>query len=157
MKDTEREADISRGRSRLHAGDVGLDPRTPGSHPEPKADTQPLSHPGIAESLFKLENTLFKISESGPQTGMYGHKAMCTAQPLAFFLLELFYVHMQGLLDGVPGDEADKVLDVCVALLEQTVGCGLAHQVLGQLPGVVYRKVPVSESPPRGWHHSPPS
>ena len=23
-----------------------LDPRTPGSRPEPKADTQPLSHPG---------------------------------------------------------------------------------------------------------------
>ena len=27
--------------------DVGLDPRTPGSCPEPKADAQPLSHPGI--------------------------------------------------------------------------------------------------------------
>ena len=26
---------------------MGLDPRTPGSHPEPKADAQPLSHPGI--------------------------------------------------------------------------------------------------------------
>ena len=26
--------------------DVGLDPRTPGSGPEPKADAQPLSHPG---------------------------------------------------------------------------------------------------------------
>ena len=26
--------------------DVGLDPRTPGSQPELKADTQPLSHPG---------------------------------------------------------------------------------------------------------------
>ena len=25
--------------------DVGLDPRTPGSGPEPKADAQPLSHP----------------------------------------------------------------------------------------------------------------
>ena len=24
-----------------------LDPRTPGSHPEPKADAQPLSHPGV--------------------------------------------------------------------------------------------------------------
>ena len=29
------------------APDVGLDPRTPGSHPEPKADAQPLSYPGI--------------------------------------------------------------------------------------------------------------
>ena len=27
--------------------DVGLDPGTPGSQPEPKADTQPLNHPGI--------------------------------------------------------------------------------------------------------------
>ena len=29
--------------------DVGLDPETPGSCPEPNADTQPLSHPGIPE------------------------------------------------------------------------------------------------------------
>ena len=28
---------------------VGLDPRTPGSRPEPKADTQPLRHPGISQ------------------------------------------------------------------------------------------------------------
>ena len=27
--------------------DEGLDPRTPGSCPEPKADAQPLSHPGV--------------------------------------------------------------------------------------------------------------
>ena len=26
-----------------------LDPRTPGSQPEPKADGQPLSHPGAPE------------------------------------------------------------------------------------------------------------
>ena len=26
--------------------DAGLNPRTPGSRPEPKADAQPLSHPG---------------------------------------------------------------------------------------------------------------
>ena len=37
-----------RGRSRLTAEepDVGLDPTTPGSRPEPKADAQPLCHPG---------------------------------------------------------------------------------------------------------------
>ena len=29
--------------------DVGLDPKTPGSHPEPGADAQPLSHPGIPQ------------------------------------------------------------------------------------------------------------
>ena len=27
--------------------DVGLNPRTPGSRPEPKTDAQPLSHPGV--------------------------------------------------------------------------------------------------------------
>ena len=31
---------------------AGLDPRTPGSHPEPKADAQPLSHPGVPNILF---------------------------------------------------------------------------------------------------------
>ena len=37
-----------RGRSRLIAKepDVGLDPRTPGLRPEPKADAQLLCHPG---------------------------------------------------------------------------------------------------------------
>ena len=32
--------------------DVGLDPGTPESHPEPKADTQPLSHPGVLNLNF---------------------------------------------------------------------------------------------------------
>ena len=45
----ERGRDTGRGRSRLHAGNQmqGLNPRTPGSHPEPKADAQPLSDPGV--------------------------------------------------------------------------------------------------------------
>ena len=30
--------------------EAGLDPRTLGSQPEPKADTQPLSHPGILKA-----------------------------------------------------------------------------------------------------------
>ena len=35
--------------------DVGLDPRTPGSCPELKADAQPLSHPGIPTlTLLKI-------------------------------------------------------------------------------------------------------
>ena len=32
--------------------DVGLDPRTLGSGPEPKADTLPLSHPGVPLLIF---------------------------------------------------------------------------------------------------------
>ena len=53
MKDTHRERgrDKGRGRSRLHCRepDVGLDPGTPGSRPEPRADAQLLSHPGIPD------------------------------------------------------------------------------------------------------------
>ena len=32
---------------------LGLDPRTPGSQPEPEADAQPLSHPGAPRPSFK--------------------------------------------------------------------------------------------------------
>ena len=31
---------------------ASFDPRTPGSRPEQKADTQPLSHPGIPDHVF---------------------------------------------------------------------------------------------------------
>ena len=54
MRDRERGRDIGRGRGRLPVGSpmwdsiLGLDPGTPGSHPESKADAQPLSHPGVA-------------------------------------------------------------------------------------------------------------
>ena len=50
MRDTHTERQRHRWREKqapCRKPDVGLDPRTPGSHPEPKADTQPLSHPGI--------------------------------------------------------------------------------------------------------------
>ena len=33
---------------------MGLNPGTPGSCPEPKADTQPLSHPGVPVREFKV-------------------------------------------------------------------------------------------------------
>ena len=51
MRDTQRERERQRHRQREKQSpcgepDVGLDPRTPGSRPEPKADTQPLSHLG---------------------------------------------------------------------------------------------------------------
>ena len=35
--------------------DGGLDPSTLGSCPEPKADAQPLSHPGVPPSGFLLD------------------------------------------------------------------------------------------------------
>ena len=53
MRNTQREAETHKERQRqkekqapCREPKVGLDPRTPGSHPEPKADGQPLSHPG---------------------------------------------------------------------------------------------------------------
>ena len=49
MKDTQREAETqAEGEAgSLWGPDVGLDPQTPGSRPEPNADAQLLSHPGV--------------------------------------------------------------------------------------------------------------
>ena len=39
---------------------MGLDPRNPGSCPEPKADAQPLSHPGASIVLaFTLKSVIY--------------------------------------------------------------------------------------------------
>ena len=46
MRDTQAETRAEGGEAgSLRGPDVGLDPRTPGSRPEPKADAPPLSHP----------------------------------------------------------------------------------------------------------------
>ena len=50
MRDTERERQRHRQREKqapCREPDMGLDPRTPGSHPGPKADIQLLSHSGV--------------------------------------------------------------------------------------------------------------
>ena len=57
---TERERERQRHRQRekqvpCREPDVGLDPRTPESHPEPKADAHPLSHPGASEKSILIE------------------------------------------------------------------------------------------------------
>ena len=59
MRDTEREIERERQRHRQREKqapgrepDVGLDPWTPGSHPEPKEDTQPLNHPDVPNHKF---------------------------------------------------------------------------------------------------------
>ena len=60
---TERERDSERERQRheqrektgsMQEAQCGLDPGSPGSRPEPKADVQPLSHPGIPIANFYI-------------------------------------------------------------------------------------------------------
>ena len=57
MRDTERERQGHRQRKKqdpCREPDVGLDPRSPGSRPEPKADAQPLNHPGVTvKTIYK--------------------------------------------------------------------------------------------------------
>ena len=56
MRDTETEAETKaetkQRQKQTPCGepDAGLNPRPPGSCPEPKADAQPLSHPGAPEN-----------------------------------------------------------------------------------------------------------
>ena len=52
MRDPEREAETqAEGEAgSLHGARWGLDPGTLGSRPKPKADAQPLSHPGALHS-----------------------------------------------------------------------------------------------------------
>ena len=60
MIDRERERQRHRRREMqapCREPEAGLDPRTPGSHPGPKAGTKPLSHPGISYiHIFNLSN-----------------------------------------------------------------------------------------------------
>ena len=52
--------------------DVRLDPRTPGSHPEPKAEAQPLSHQGAPEHRILIHCTLLASSMlSSLRTGTF--------------------------------------------------------------------------------------
>ena len=55
MRGTHRERQTHRQREKqapCRKPDVGLDPRTPESCPEPKADVQPLSHLGVLCPFF---------------------------------------------------------------------------------------------------------
>ena len=57
MRDTEREAatQAEGGAGSMHReSDMGFNPRTPGSRPEPKADAEPLSHSGVPPTCKHL-------------------------------------------------------------------------------------------------------
>ena len=67
MRDTEREAEtqaeVEAGSPLSREPNAGLDPRPPGSRPEPKADAQLLSHPGIPPVCFIFLRFNFFIHE----------------------------------------------------------------------------------------------
>ena len=71
MRDTERGRERGTGRRcKLHvrSPDVGLNPGTPGSYPDPKADAQPLSHPGVPgnehlPSMCYMPGTMLDLCE----------------------------------------------------------------------------------------------
>ena len=55
MRNTERQRHRQREKQApCGEYDAGLDPRTPGSQPELKADSQPMSHPGAPTIPFIL-------------------------------------------------------------------------------------------------------
>ena len=51
MRDAEREAE-TQAEGEAREPNVGLDPRTPGSQPEPKADAQPRSHSAAPSTMI---------------------------------------------------------------------------------------------------------
>ena len=70
-RETETQAEGEAGSLVNKESDVGLDPRNPGSGPKPKADAQPLSHPGDPFILF-LYN---------PTQDFHGHKVTSSIPP----------------------------------------------------------------------------
>ena len=52
MRDREAKTQAEEKQAPCREADTRLDPRTPGSHPVPKAETQPLSHPGAPRFAF---------------------------------------------------------------------------------------------------------
>ena len=67
MRNTERERQRHRQREKQAPGkepDVGLDPGTLGSHPDLKADAQPLSHPGAPHFIKCYKNGIICCNTS---------------------------------------------------------------------------------------------
>ena len=56
-RDREAETQAEGEAGSLHRANVGCDPKTPGSRPEPKADAQTLSHPGAPINIVSLLNS----------------------------------------------------------------------------------------------------
>ena len=80
MRDTQRERGAetqAEGKAgSLGEPDVGLDPRTPGSHSKPKAAAQPLSHPGAPGTCFS--NATASVDDSQKAPTAVKHKYLST-------------------------------------------------------------------------------
>ena len=62
MRDTQRQKHRQREKQApCGKPDVGLDPRTPESRPEPKAGAQPLSHPGVSIWSFQSRSSTCSV------------------------------------------------------------------------------------------------
>ena len=69
-----------------HEPNVGHDPRTPGSCPEPKADAKPLSHPGVPVWLHLYEMSRIDKSTETENRGWRGRNIRVTTNDTCFFL-----------------------------------------------------------------------
>ena len=72
--------------------DVGLDPRTRGSRPELKADTQPLSHPGVLW-LFSLRTWIDSIRLRKDSKGSVATLYCSDFSTTRWFFLEFWRPH----------------------------------------------------------------
>ena len=64
MRDTGRDRQREK-QAPCREPDVGLHPGTPGSHSEPKADAQPLSHPGVPRNTFRSSTNHHRLHTVG--------------------------------------------------------------------------------------------
>ena len=95
MRDPERDGQRHRQREKqapCRVPDVGLDPGTPGSCPEPKADAQSLSHPGIPKNiLFKFSLPTYSLTPSAhPSSALLSAHHSVIPSPIPPPLLQPF-------------------------------------------------------------------
>ena len=65
---------------------MGLDPRSPGSRPGPKAGTEPLSHPGIPSDSFNESQIIFLLLEVNPLALAFNEReSLVVANSQVFF------------------------------------------------------------------------
>ena len=88
MTDTQREGQGHRQKEKQDSygePDVRLDPRTPGSGPEPKIDAQPLSHPGVP--MLEI------LNEPAPSSLYLGPSSQDASHVALFFFSHMGSAH----------------------------------------------------------------